>query len=73
MDLLDSDDTEDIIQGRNIYRTFSEVVDYAEPYRGLKKLMGKGNESARRVTKKYSGETWLDTHLSDYFSQISGI
>lgn len=71
--LLHSDDADDIIQGRNIYRAFGEVVDYAEPYRGLQKLVGKGNESAGRITKKYSGATWLDTHLSDCFGQVGGI
>ncbi|KAI1502205.1 putative polyketide synthase, partial [Biscogniauxia marginata] len=71
--VLNSDDADDIIQGRNIYRTFSEIVDYGEQYRGLKRLVGIGNECAGRVVKKYSGETWLDTHLSDCFSQVGGI
>lgn len=73
LDLLNSDDADDIIQGRNIYKMFGEVVDYSEQYRGLQKLVGKGNESAGRVIKKYSGETWLDTLLSDCFSQVGGI
>ncbi|EED22683.1 polyketide synthase, putative [Talaromyces stipitatus ATCC 10500] len=71
--LLNSDDADDIIQGRNIYRSFGEVVDYSAPYRGLQKLVGKGNESAGRVVKKFSGESWLDALLSDCFSQVGGI
>lgn len=71
--LLNCDDADDIIQGRNIYRSFGEVVDYSAPYRGLQKLVGKGNESAGRVVKKYLGETWLDALLSDAFSQVGGI
>jgi acyl transferase domain-containing protein/nucleoside-diphosphate-sugar epimerase/acyl carrier protein/SAM-dependent methyltransferase len=71
--LLNSNDADDIIQGRNIYRSFGEVVDYSAPYRGLQKLVGKGNESAGRVVKKYLGETWLDALLSDAFSQVGGI
>jgi len=71
--LLNSNDADDIIQGRNIYNTFKEVVDYSEPYRGLQKLVGKGTESAGRVTKKYTGETWLDTLLADSFCQVGGI
>lgn len=71
--VLNSVEADDIIQGRNIYRTFAEIVDYGEEYRGLKRLVGVGNESAGRVCKKHSGETWLDTHLSDCFSQVGGI
>lgn len=71
--VLNSPDADDIIQGRNIYKTFAEVVEYGEMYRGLQKLVGKGNESAGRVVKQYNEETWLDTHLSDCFSQVGGI
>lgn len=71
--LESDDDADDIIQGCNIYKAFGEIVDYGEMYRGLKKLVGKGNECAGRVHKKYSGETWLDTLLADCFSQVGGI
>ena len=71
--VLNSDDADDIIQGRNIYKTFAEIVDYGEQYRGLKRLVGLGNECAGRVVKRYSKETWLDTHLTDCFSQVGGI
>lgn len=71
--ILNSDDADDIIQGRNIYKAFAEIVDYGEEYRGVKKLVGLGNESAGRVVKKYTGETWFDTHLADCFSQVGGI
>lgn len=74
VDVLTTSDPDDIIHGaRNIYRAFSDVVDYSEPYRGLQRLVGKGNESAGRVVKRYSGETWLDTLLSDCFCQVGGI
>lgn len=71
--LESDDDADDIIQGRNIYRTFAEIVDYGEMYRGVKKVVGKGAECAGRVQKKYAGETWLDTLLADCFSQVGGI
>ncbi|PYH86829.1 hypothetical protein BO82DRAFT_272260 [Aspergillus uvarum CBS 121591] len=71
-ELLESSDVDDILQGRNVYRAFSEVVEYAEPYRGVHKLVGKGNQSAGRVVKKYSGQTWADTFLCDSFSQVGG-
>jgi acyl transferase domain-containing protein/acyl carrier protein/nucleoside-diphosphate-sugar epimerase/SAM-dependent methyltransferase len=73
LELLNHADADDIIQGRNVYKTFSEIVDYGEDYQGLQKLVGKGNESAGRVTKKYNSETWLDAHLSDCFCQVGGI
>ncbi|KID81974.1 Beta-ketoacyl synthase [Metarhizium guizhouense ARSEF 977] len=71
--LLGDADADYIIHGgRNIYRAFADVVDYAEPYQGVERLVGKGDESAGRVVKQYSGDTWLDTHLSDCFSQVAG-
>ena len=72
LDLLNCSDPDDIIQGRNMYRVFSEIVNYAPPYHGLQKLVGKGNTSAGRVLKKHAGQTWLDPHLSDCFSQVGG-
>lgn len=71
--VLNSPNADDILHGRNIYKMFAEIVDYGETYRGLKTLVGKGNESAGRVIKQYTGDTWLDTHLSDCFSQVGGI
>ena len=73
LDILSSPNADDIIQGRNIYKSFADVVDYGEMYRGLQKLVGKGKESAGRVVKQCTGETWLDTHLSECFSQVGSI
>ncbi|RAH63430.1 polyketide synthase [Aspergillus piperis CBS 112811] len=71
-ELLNDPNVDDVLQGRNIYRYFSEVVDYSEKYRGVTKLVGKGHESAGRVVKKYLAETWADTFLCDSFSQVGG-
>ncbi|KAL3461921.1 hypothetical protein BJX64DRAFT_288875 [Aspergillus heterothallicus] len=73
LSVLNTPDADDIIQGRNIYKSFADVVDYGAQYRGLQKLVGKGNESAGRVTIKHTGERWLDVHLTDSFSQVGGI
>ncbi|PNY29434.1 Polyketide synthase [Tolypocladium capitatum] len=73
VEILNSTDADDIIQGRNIYSAFNPVVDYAEPYRGVQRVVGKNQESAGRVLKKHNGETWLDAHLADCFSQVGGI
>lgn len=73
LEVLDSNEADDIVQGTAIYKLFSDVVDYGESFLGLRKLVGKGNESAGRVVKKHSGETWLDPFLGDCFSQVGGI
>ncbi|MCJ1473382.1 hypothetical protein MMC13_002033 [Lambiella insularis] len=72
-DLLNDPDISDVMQGRSIYRTFAEVVDYGKQYQGVQKVVGKGHASAGRVVKKYNPETWFDAHLSDTFCQIVGI
>ncbi|KAI0414507.1 hypothetical protein F5X98DRAFT_377689 [Xylaria grammica] len=73
-EILDASDADDVIHGaRNIYRAFSSVVDYPPPYQGVQRLVGKGNLSAGRVVQKAASDTWLDTHLSDSFSQVAGI
>ncbi|EKG11417.1 Beta-ketoacyl synthase [Macrophomina phaseolina MS6] len=74
MQLLQDDDPDEVIQGsRSIYRVFSEIVDYGERYHGLQKLVGKGHESAGRITKTHSGQSWLDAFLGDTFCQVGGI
>ncbi|KAI9830055.1 MAG: hypothetical protein M1819_005885 [Sarea resinae] len=71
--LLNSNDVDDAIQGRNVYKAFADVVDYGEMYRGVRKVVGKDMESAGRVVKRYSGKTWLDTPLCDSFCQVAGV
>jgi malonyl CoA-acyl carrier protein transacylase/nucleoside-diphosphate-sugar epimerase len=73
-DLLQNPETDDIIQGRNIYRTFAEIVDYGTDYHGLQRLVGHGNQSAGRVEKyALAPGAWLDAHLADSFCQVGGI
>ena len=71
--LESSDDAEEVIQGRSIYKVFSDVVDYGDEYRGLQKLVGRPNESAARVVRKRSGKSWLDFALTETFTQVGGI
>lgn len=75
LDLLDSNAAEEVIQGRNIYRAFSEVVQCSEIFKCVRKIVGKDNESAGRVVKKAkaTGEGWMDVGLSDSFCQIAGV
>nr|ALQ32833.1 putative polyketide synthase [Fusarium dlaminii] len=67
------DDRVDVLTGRNIYRTFSDVVDYGDLYRGVRAMVGTSTECTGHVVKKTSGNTWLDVPLSDSFSQVGGI
>ncbi|KAL7625008.1 hypothetical protein AAE478_004222 [Parahypoxylon ruwenzoriense] len=68
----DEDDV-DILQGRNVYRAFAEVVDYGKMYQGIRRLVGRADECAGKVQKWPTGETWLDVTLSDSFSQVGGL
>lgn len=79
-DLLTSPDVDEVLSQRNIYRIFSEIVDYGEEYRGLRKLVGSGNEAAAVViptgsNKDHTATDGLDfdPHLSDAFCQVAGV
>ncbi|KAF2259761.1 ketoacyl-synt-domain-containing protein [Lojkania enalia] len=71
--LLYGSQSDKILEGQHIYEEFRDIVDYPQSYRALQRLVGKGDESAGRVVKEHSGKTWLDTNLSDGFSQVGGI
>jgi acyl transferase domain-containing protein/acyl carrier protein/SAM-dependent methyltransferase len=74
MQILHSENPDEVLQGqRTIYRVFSPIVNYSPLYFGLQKLVGLGSESAGRVVKKHSGDSWLDAFLSDAFCQVAGI
>jgi acyl transferase domain-containing protein/acyl carrier protein/SAM-dependent methyltransferase len=74
VELLEARDVENIMQGTaNIYRAFSEVIEYTDDYRYVKKLVGHNNESAARVVKKHYGKTWLDYLLFDGLGQTAGM
>lgn len=73
LSILNGVDADDIVQGRNIYKMFSEIVDYGEDYRGVTKLVGKGQESAGTVIRSHNSESWLDPHMSDAFCQVGGM
>ena len=67
------DDDLDILQGRNLYRAFAEVVDYPKAYQGIRRAVGLANRCASRVSMKHLGESWMDVTLSDSFSQLGGL
>ncbi|KAJ5621533.1 hypothetical protein N7528_006316 [Penicillium herquei] len=65
----------EVLQGRNVYRAFSPIVDYGEIYRGVRYVVGRDDECAGYVQlpKSQRGDTWLDVPLSDSFSQVGGL
>ncbi|KAJ5971623.1 uncharacterized protein N7479_001541 [Penicillium vulpinum] len=72
---LDEDGVE-ILQGRQVYRAFGQVVDYSDIYRGVRYVVGSGFECAGLVqldAKHRRPNTWLDVPLSDSFAQIGGM
>lgn len=74
LEILHSENPDEVLQGRrSIYRVFSPIVAYSPLYFGLQKLVGQGSESAGRIVKKHSGDSWLDAFLSDAFCQVAGI
>ncbi|KAL5355001.1 hypothetical protein BJX96DRAFT_170252 [Aspergillus floccosus] len=78
-ELLHASLTEDgveILQGRQVYRAFGQVVDYSDIYRGVRYVVGRGFECAGLVqldVKHRRPDTWLDVPLSDSFAQIGGM
>ena len=69
----DDRDDIDVLRGANVYRAFKDIVDYPPLYRGVRSIVGCGNESAGVVSKRHQGQTWLDVPLSDSFSQVGGM
>ncbi|XDG03797.1 hypothetical protein ABKA04_003412 [Annulohypoxylon sp. FPYF3050] len=80
VDLLTRPDVDEVLAQRNIYRIFSEIVDYGDEYRALRKVVGRGNEAAGVVvpTDANKGQKVIESlsfnpHLSDAFCQVAGI
>lgn len=66
----------DVLQGRNVYRAFAPMVEYGDMYRGVRYLVGRGQECAGQVQlprRHRRDDTWLDVPLSDSFSQVGGL
>jgi hypothetical protein len=49
------------------------IVDYPEVYRGVRFVVGHGNESVGVVKKRHQKENQLNAAFSDSFNQIDGI
>lgn len=78
-DLLTRPDVDEVLGQRNLYRVFSEIVDYGDEYRGLREMVARGNKAAGVVVpvvkKEHSSRDRLkfNPHLSDAFCQVAGV
>ncbi|KAF4334019.1 polyketide synthase [Fusarium beomiforme] len=73
-DLLRTPQAEEVLGNRNIYRLFSDIVDYGAEFRGMQKMAGHGNETAGHVVRlNKDPKLWFDPHLSDTFCQLGGV
>lgn len=69
-----NDGSEDVIQGRSIYKVGDDLVHYGDRFRGLQKLVGRPNESAGRLARRRSGDASIfDPALVDVFDQVGSI
>jgi acyl carrier protein/SAM-dependent methyltransferase len=76
VELLQSANVDEVLANRNIYRIFSDIVDYGEEYRGLQKMVARRNESAGHVVRKnlaLQDTSSFDAHLADTFCQLGGL
>ncbi|KAI1088771.1 hypothetical protein F5B19DRAFT_470188, partial [Rostrohypoxylon terebratum] len=76
--LQDDAQADDVLQGRNVYRSLSDVVEYGNIYRGVRRVVGRENECAGVVNDPTIGnnrtKNWLDdTPVTDSFSQVAGV
>jgi acyl transferase domain-containing protein/acyl carrier protein/SAM-dependent methyltransferase len=72
--LRGSVDIDEVLGNRTIYRLFSEIVDYGDEFRGLQKMIVRGNETAGHVVRlNQDPELWFDPHLADTFCQLGGL
>ncbi|OAA43653.1 Beta-ketoacyl synthase [Metarhizium rileyi] len=72
-ELLNSGDVEEVLLNRSIYKIFADIVNYTDDFRGVQKLVSRGNQSAAQVVRQHDATTWLDAHLADCLCQVAGI
>ncbi|KAL2813220.1 hypothetical protein BDW59DRAFT_167582 [Aspergillus cavernicola] len=71
--LLSGVEIDEAMQGRSIYKNFVEIVNYSLVFKGLRKIVSRGLESAGRVNRLSKGTRYVDTGLLDSFCQVAGI
>lgn len=75
---LKNDAEADILQGSSVYKAFSRVVLYADHYKGVRSVYGKGQQVAGIVSLPDSDQSILQNNLTkplamDNFVQVAGL
>lgn len=63
----------EILQGRNIYRAFHNIVEFGEQYRSLRWLVGRGNENAGRISRTPQNDALFERLRGEHISQVGGV
>lgn len=63
----------EVLQGNQVYKAFSEFIEYSDDYNAMYAVVGKKTECAGRVHRRHSGKSFLDIALHDSFKQVSGL
>ncbi|CAI7648453.1 unnamed protein product [Penicillium glandicola] len=63
----------EVLQGRQVYKAFSEFIEYSDQYNAMYSVVGKKTECAGRVHRRHAGNSFLDIALHDSFKQVSGL
>lgn len=77
--LLDeSQDSDEVVQGRSIYAAYAGVVEYGPHFQSLQKVVGRGDKCAAIVRLKGTpssrpGPGKFDSALAEGLSQVAGI
>lgn len=72
--LQGNDGSEEVIQGRSIYKVGKDLVHYGDRFQGLQKLVGRASDSAARIVRKRAGEACcFDPAFVDAVEQVSSI
>lgn len=63
----------EVLQGCQVYKAFSEFIEYSDQYNTMFSVVGKKTECAGRVHRRQAGNSFLGIALHDSFKQVSGL
>ena len=77
-DDLKNDPESEIMQGSTVYKAFAKVVQYADHYKGVRSVYGKGQQVAGIVALPDCGQSALQSNVTnplamDNFVQVAGL
>ncbi|KAL4786917.1 hypothetical protein BJX76DRAFT_354730 [Aspergillus varians] len=63
----------EVLQGKQVYRAFSDFIEYSDDYNAMYSVVGRQTECAGRVHRRHAGNSFLDIALHDSFKQVYGL